>query len=265
MKKSILLFSAILLTVTAFAFVKWNETNSNAAISCNPRSAVQTDKELPFYMPKPANLYYDIGSRFKPMKKSKINKSLLVKDFLNLNYEWPIKIIEDVNIILIKDDKHSNIQFASYGEKLSKEQIKFLKSCKYSTNLKLQSKCMVTDRKDKNPKWQKCIEHFSIVPEQQASYSLGKTAFIEYLREGNKKNTYNLDNDKLGMAKLTFTVGKDGRISNLELDNTSGYEHIDYAMLELLKNAPGKWLPAKNKQGETVDQELVVSFGRGGC
>ena len=265
MKKSILLSAAILLTISAFALAKWNSTIPDEKKKTTKVKASHPEQPLPLFMPKPANLYYDLGSRFKPMKKSAIQASLTVKDFLNLDYNWPIKTIEDVNIILIEDNKHSNIQFASQGENLTKEQIKFLNTCEYSTNLKVQSKCMVTDRNGQNSQWLKCIEHISIVPEQQARYSTGKHAFLKYLKEENKKNTFNLDMDILSFAKLTFTVKKDGSISELNLDKSSGYEKIDNAVKDLLKNAPDKWLPAVNAEGLNVEQELVISFGLGGC
>lgn len=35
-------------------------------------------------------------------------------------------------------------------------------------------------------------------------------------------------------------------------------------MLELMWNAPGKWIPAENSKGNKVEQELVVKFGMPG-
>ena len=36
-------------------------------------------------------------------------------------------------------------------------------------------------------------------------------------------------------------------------------------MLELMRNAPGKWIPVENSKGNKVEQELVVKFGMPGC
>ena len=49
------------------------------------------------------------------------------------------------------------------------------------------------------------------------------------------------------------------------LDRSSGNVTIDKAMLSLIQSAPGKWIPAENEKGENVDQELVITFGVGGC
>ena len=71
--------------------------------------------------------------------------------------------------------------------------------------------------------------------------------------------------EKLKPAKLYFTVSKTGTIENVRLDRSSNYPIVDEAMIELIKNAPGEWLPAENEKGEKVEQELVVSFGLMGC
>ena len=71
--------------------------------------------------------------------------------------------------------------------------------------------------------------------------------------------------DKLQPAKLYFTVSKEGMIENVRLDRTSNFPAVDETMIELITNAPGKWIPAENSKGEKVDQELVVSFGLMGC
>ncbi|MEX0272801.1 MAG: energy transducer TonB, partial [Flavobacteriaceae bacterium] len=66
-------------------------------------------------------------------------------------------------------------------------------------------------------------------------------------------------------AKLFFTVTAKGSLENIRLDRSSGYPSIDEKMLELLPQVPGKWIPAQNRNGENVAQELVVSFGLLGC
>ncbi len=172
MKKSILLFSAILMTITALGFINWNITaTNNMSANCADLIDSKPDEPLPFYVPKSANLLYDLG---------------------------PLSARNDAKI-------------------------------------------------------------------EKAKYSLGRDTFIEYLKEGNKKNSYNIDFKKLQLAKLQFTVSKTGIVENIKLHNSSGYEKIDKGVIELLKNAPGLWTPAKNDEGENVVQELVISFGMGGC
>ena len=56
-----------------------------------------------------------------------------------------------------------------------------------------------------------------------------------------------------------------GAVEQVKLERSSGYPAIDKVMIELIQNAPHKWSPATNAQGEAVDQELVISFGQLGC
>ena len=88
---------------------------------------------------------------------------------------------------------------------------------------------------------------------------------MDYLRENSKESRVNIQPDKLRPAKLIFTVTKMGTIENVRLDRTSNFPVVDKTMIELISNAPGKWMPAENIEGEKVDQELVVSFGSMGC
>ena len=42
---------------------------------------------------------------------------------------------------------------------------------------------------------------------------------------------------------------------------TTGYPSIDEKFIELIKNIPGKWIPAENAKGEKMEQEFVFTFG----
>lgn len=265
MKKSILLFSAILITITAFGFIKWDITKTDKKNTAIKSAEKKPEAPLPFYVPRPTNLYYDLGSRFGPIKKSAVNKSTSVRDFFTAYDREHITAVHKTNLIVIKNDEHSEIQFKGEGDNLSQEQLNFLRSCQYSTNLKLMIQCRAKGQYNDKEEWAEYSPHFSIVPEQQASYSLGKEALIEYIKEGNKKNTYGLDPKKLGLAKFNFTVSKTGELENIKLDRSCGYESIDKEVKALLENAPGNWIPAITAEGLHVNQELVLSFGTGGC
>ncbi|NND50902.1 MAG: hypothetical protein HKN54_00765 [Flavobacteriaceae bacterium] len=58
---------------------------------------------------------------------------------------------------------------------------------------------------------------------------------------------------------------KDGTISDARIQSTSGYIEVDNKLIELILKTTGAWVPAKNSEGEHVDQELVVTFGNMGC
>ena len=90
-------------------------------------------------------------------------------------------------------------------------------------------------------------------------------ALMEYFKENSKEARGGIPMDELPPFKLLFTVTKKGTIENVRLDGASGYLSINNRMIELITKAPRKWTPAENSNGEKVDQELVVLFGRTGC
>lgn len=259
MKKSILLFAGILMTISALGYMNWQQSkNTHQDNNCS-QPTERTDDPPPLFIPKAVNLYYDLGTRFGAIKKSELLKATSIRDFFTDHVNEEIFSIESASIIVIKNDQHTNIQQANRGNKLNAAQLKLLRNCDYSTCLKIS-----TDVKTESG-YGYYSPHITVVPEQQARYSLGKKAFLQYLENGNKKHAYNLNLNKLGFAKLYFTVSAKGELTKIKLDRSSGYDFLDKEMIDLLKNAPGKWQAAKTQAGELVDQELVISFGKEGC
>lgn len=54
-------------------------------------------------------------------------------------------------------------------------------------------------------------------------------------------------------------------IAHVKLTETSGYTSVDKGLVELITTMTGKWDPATNSKGESVNQELVFFFGLEGC
>ena len=265
MKKSILLISTVLITVTALGFANWKEsTQPDKKEKAEKAAKAKVQYVSPLFLPKPVKLNYDFGTRFGPIKKSTVDKATNVLDFFPEDHVARIKTVYSANVIVIIADQQSNIQSAGTGSKLTPAQINLLRSADYSTNIKISAECYAKNGYGKLEDGH-FSPHLTIVPEKQAAYIPGKEELIKYLRENNKKNAFGIDAAQLGFAKLYFTVTKNGTVENFKLHKSSGYAEIDNSMIKLIKKLPGKWIPAENVQGEKVDQELVVSFGRGGC
>ncbi|MBT8286458.1 MAG: energy transducer TonB, partial [Bacteroidia bacterium] len=168
-------------------------------------------------------------------------------------------------VIILINDEQSNIVKTGKSGDFTAEQLDFLQSLDYSTNLMIWA-----DYREKNVTTGKMEDHhwtpyLTIVPEKQAEYESGKESLMTYLKENSKNSRASVDPDNLQPAKLYFTVTKEGAIKNVRLDRSSNYPSVDERMIELITNAPGKWKPAENSEGEKVDQELVISFGLMGC
>ena len=105
----------------------------------------------------------------------------------------------------------------------------------------------------------------TVVPEKQAEYIGGQNLLIDYLRANSNPHTTGIEQKNLKPGQYTFTVNKEGSISKARLGTSSGYPEVDNILLDLIRNMPGKWIPATNSQGERVEQEYVFFFGVDGC
>ncbi len=266
MKKSILVFTAILTTLTAFGYLSWHSSDSpDEKTGCKKTITKQTPYVHPAYLPKAPNFYYGLGTRFLPIKKTDIMKVTSALELFPKRDQEKIISFQSVNIIIIENDKQTNTQERSNNAELTQAQIKLLRSAPYSTNIKVSSNCLAENWATGVAESSHYSPHLTIVPEKSAYYKKGDKVLIDFFRVNNRNNTYGINTAELSPAKLYFTVTSNGRIKNVHLPHSCGYPKIDQAMKDLIKQAPGAWVPAENAQGQKVDQELVITYGIGGC
>ncbi len=208
---------------------------------------------------------YDIGPRFQGIKKSDIETMTSIETLLEREVVDHIANVKSTSVVLVIDDKQSDIRVDGNTLEFNNKQLELLKTSSYSTNFVVR-----IDFDEISPNSGKLFDsyrspHHTIVPEYQASYSEGKGALKLFLKESCQSELIGVDPEKLKPAKLYFTVTKAGAIKDIRLDRDSGYPEIDKKMKHLINNTPGTWLPAKNSKGENVNQELVISFGLIGC
>ncbi len=268
MKKHLLIFSSILFAggLTAYGILNdnYSYTPQNES-SCN---VVNVPIAFTANILKPdvlTDFFYDFGPRFSPISKEDLLKATSVSDFIDEKETRKYDGVGSTTLIIIENDIQTDKRISGKGERLSKEQLKMIESFEYSSNFLLRAVFRTEDSLAESKGENIYYPHMTVVPEKQAIYDGGKDGLLDYFRQENEKNIYNLDEKKLQPAKLSFTVSKNGTVENAELDRTSGYPHIDEAMINLVNNLPGKWKPAENAKGESVDQVLVVSFGMVGC
>lgn len=212
-----------------------------------------------------SDFFYDIGTRFSPIKKGDLDKINLASDFNSNDRSQSTVMYASVSVIIVIDDKRSEIRETGNSNALNDAQLNLLRSSAVSTNFVVKTEYEFKNNLTGKSEFSYNTPHLTIVPEKQAEYLLGKKALLSFLKNHNKENTANLDEDKLQPAKLYFTVSKDGSITDKHLDRTSGFKNIDKTMIDLMDQLPSTWIPAENAKGEKVDQELVVSFGMVGC
>lgn len=268
MKQRILIFCTVLATLglTAFGVINWNDSETN-------QLKAPINEELVMHtvaLEKPNNriftdFVYDVGPRFSPIKKGKLDTAKSINDFLGEDEIQKMVTLKSVNISIVKNKWQADIREIGYSNELTEAQLKLLQSFDYSTNFSVMANYEKMNTETGKLEDDYANPHLTIVPEKQAKYVYGKYALIEYLKKNSKEAIADVQKNRLRPAKLHFTVTKKGTIENARIENHSGYPEIDKTMIELISNMHGVWIPAENTKEEKVNQELVISFGAMGC
>lgn len=240
-----------IISLTAFSVNSFKETSKTSACKAASKS----------YTP----FYYNLSTRFLPIPKSQLAKAKSIFDLAKEENEDLVFKYESVSVILIDKDVRTQTKATGNNASLNETQIKLLKQFDYSTDFVIQADYLERNTATGKLTFNYFSPHLTVVPENQAYYETGKESLINYLEKENKENTLQLDERKLQPASIRFTVSKKGTLANITIERSCGFSRIDTHMLELLKNAPGKWIPAKNINGENVNQELMMFYGKVGC
>ena len=209
---------------------------------------------------EPPTFVYDVDSRFiANISKEDIRNAKTIIDLVPEDAGWDNFEFKEVTIKVLPDE---NNKYAKGNSKeLNLEQINLLKTIDYSTNFVVD-----TYIKSEHPSAHNHHPYYiTVTPEKEASYLGGKEALINYLTVNCASTISKTERGNLKSGKAHFTISKEGTISNVNLESTSGYRSVDLKMMELIITLPGVWIPATNENGEKVEQELVFSFGTLGC
>lgn len=241
MKKSILIIFAVIAAFSfmAFGYINWN--NRQADI----------------------DMGYRVDSRFMTnITKEDLHKATSVLDIVpKIAADWWTTSFQTVTVAVLQDDEE--IREVGVEKSLNDAQIALLKSAGYSTNFYI--KARTADIYPETGQIEDFTYHFTIIPEEEAEYSKGQDALVEYFKKNTEEYMAHIEEEKLEFGQVSFTVTKAGKIADVKLSQTSGYPSVDEALVELVSNMPGKWRPAKNSKGGKIGQELVLFFGRQGC
>jgi hypothetical protein len=243
MKKRIIFFCVALSTLSfmAFAWVSWS----------------QIDKE------DNIDFFYNVDSRYgTSITKENLQKAKSIVDIVPKERNWGSFPIHTVKVTIFHDN--TEISEIGYDPVLNEAQLQLLHSIDYSDSFSLTASCK-GKHKNVDKEEYDLFDILTVTPEKEAEYSEGKDALLAFLKENSNEQTIRVKQDQLERGNISFTISKNGKITNIQLSSTSGYTNVDEVMVELVSNLPGIWIPATDSKGEKVDQEFVFSFGRGGC
>ena len=265
MKKGILILCGVaIVSLSSFAYMNWNNSEScEAEVSCNKAVIYDSNQSDLFSLPSDLNLVYKVEPRFiARITKENLHNATSIIDILPKEATKFMETYQNVLVSILQDD--GEIKEFGVNETLNEAQLKLIRSADYSTNFYINADCKQKSQVGRSYDYD-LVYYMSVIPEQEAKFVGGNDALVEYLKESSKAATAIITEDKLRPGKVDFTVSKDGKITNVKLESTSGFPSVDEKLVELIENMPEKWQPATNSKGEKVDQGLVFFFGLFGC
>ncbi|MCD2260047.1 hypothetical protein [Psychroserpens luteolus] len=269
MKRRVIIFSTILaiISLLVVSFTNSNTTNIDEAKSSDSNMFALESKNIKRVTNKIPDLYYGVDTRFAAIKKSDVHNATTIYDFLNEGEKKQIAHINAVELIIVENNQLSEKRAYGENEYLTDAQIKLLKATEYFSHFTIRTEFKATNNETGKLEERFFGPHITVVPNKQAAYINGENALIKYLKDNSKEDMHVIKGDKLGAIKISFTITKEGIVSNVKHDAmTTGYPSIDKKLIQLIKNIPGQWTPAENTRGEKMDQELVFTFGpKNGC
>ena len=216
----------------------------------------------------PTDFVYDLAPRYnRTFTKTEMESARKFSEFDNLDALHPKDIISfrSVNVMIIDDQYEPIQQAAGNTGNFNAAQLKLLQSAPYSADVLIRAEYVIRNNNSGELEDSYTTPHITVVPETQVECPGGYEAFINYLKEKSAREVTLVQDGKLQPGKVRFTINEKGTIENVLLISSSGYDEIDKRMVELVLEAPGTWNSALNANGETVEQQLVFSFGIVGC
>ncbi|MBT8273182.1 MAG: energy transducer TonB [Bacteroidia bacterium] len=279
MKKNILIFITVLtaLGLTAFSVFNFKDANLTTVeiTSSEFETAEMTVEKLHVVHHNPffeeirddlrANIFFGIGTPYNGIKKETLNKVRTFDDLIGEEHAQRIVSYKSLSVIILDDNEQTKMKITGNTGDFTAAQLKLLQSSDYSANLLIWADYKEKKQESGLIEESSWTPYITVIPETQAAYKAGNDALMYYLRDNSLEETNLVQNDNLQTGKLYFTVTKDGTISEARIQSTSGYIEVDNKIIELISKTTGAWVPAKNSEGEHVDQELVVTFGNMGC
>jgi len=214
---------------------------------------------------EPIEFYFGLGSRFTPISKEEIVRYTEVKNFLGEEEFKRQTQVEATALIVIQNEKQTDIRYSGDSELLSKEQLSALRNATYGSNFCLKTFFVPRSDEQKDRGYHIYNPHFTISPHKRAEFALGDQAIFDYLRAAIKEDLTDYSENDLSPAMLYFTISEYGALESYRLEGSCGAEILDQKIMDALIALPNKWSPAENENGERLTQELVLSYGLMGC
>lgn len=267
MKKPLIISAIALASISLFAygFTETEETNSQTssrnccllALESNPLLDRIRVTEAPMFI-------YEVESRFN----TRISKSDLMNasDLHDIVPKEEMKGKESFSLVKFAVlTEEGELNELAVENKFTKAQKDLIQTLDYSDNFYVMANCENRIESTGELENYRLVYYLTVIPEQEASYSLGLGALESYFKKGSKSVRDTIDFEFVRPARIEFWVSTEGKITDARIDSPSSYADLDNKMLDLVQAMPGDWEPAKDAQGNAVAQKMVFFYGKKGC
>ena len=266
MQKKILISSIVIAIVgfMAFGFIskKPVKVNNIASLTTSIKKGnpVVNFSDINFSNPIPVkeniNLFYAVsGSSNRPITMTKLKEAKLLRDLIP---NYPVNWITGYNTVeLLTKNNGEEIKAHGENETLTAEQRNIINALNMADNVVFnvwyKTKNSISDKVENR----KMSVSMTVVPEVSAEYNGGYNQMIAYLKDNSISKISDKYSDKLQLITVFFTVNTSGKVEQVKLINSSTDTEIDALLVKLISEMP-KWKPAKNVDGESINQKVRV-------
>ncbi len=203
--------------------------------------------------------WFDIrNSNAKPITQATLIRAQTLKD---INPGYPSSWIADSDYISTNISIESSGDIKSsegFNEQITTEQKTLLQKADIGTDIRVTVSYMSGSMtKEMN-------FSMTVSPTQEASYSGGKEALLDYINENAISHiaAHQLL-DKNGV-EISFEINKDGQAVIKELRRSSSDKATDQLLLQVIEQMP-RWSPALDSDGNPVKQQFTFVVGGENC
>lgn len=261
MKKNVWIITLIISVIglTAFGINKAQSESIEDVSTCHlpQKKSINIDKLMKRVIL--TDFHYEVANRFATsISKEQLHQATNLFDIFPKHATEGIEDLYFTKVGLL--NASGEINESGSNQEMTKAQIALLRQADYSSDFYIHG-----NYKEASGKENYIVYYMTVVPETEATYEMGIDALVYYLKENSKQAIEGVKKEKLKPGKIRFTVDTTGKVNDVRLDDSSGYDRIDERMQELVKTIPGKWNPAIDLNGNKVNQVFVFSFGLVGC
>ncbi len=208
---------------------------------------------------------YKVSNRFlKTIPLEKASNAQTIYDLMPGNYEARADV-KEVRLEIYEDQGMVHREAIGEGADLNATQLDLLKTLSYRSDLHVSADIEWMSNNESGPIADELVLFLTVVPETEAEYLIGIDGLENYLRESSKAQIADVERDNLTPGRVKFNIGPKGNVMHVWTASSCGYSDIDSHMRSLIQNLPGSWSPAKDKDGNPVEQDFTFFYGIMGC